>query len=77
MVGRVEGNVIESEGAEMEDVDCRDDDSVEGSRGRAVTCVPDNRIGVVAIGMLERAAASDWKDMVSGGNNAAGSDAGL
>lgn len=55
----MDGKVIEREGAVIEDVDCRDDDSVEGSSGRAVTCVPDNLIGVVAIGMLERAAASD------------------
>lgn len=59
MVGSVDGKVIEREGAVIEDVDCRDDDSVDGSSGRAVTCVPDNLIGVVAIGMLERAAARD------------------
>ena len=41
--------------------------AVEGSSGRAVTCVPESLMGAVAIGMLDSTAAKDWKDIVRGG----------
>ena len=59
IAGNEDGSVMERGAVEAVGNGCRDDDTVEGSRGRAVTCVPDNLIGAVAIGRFERAAARD------------------
>jgi hypothetical protein len=66
MGGSADGMVVEGAAA------CADREVVEGSSGRAVTCVPESLMGAVAIGMLDRAAARDWKDIVSGGKKLGG-----
>ena len=63
-VGRGMEREVMGKGMELE-VGSKEEDveSDVGRSGLAVTCVPGSLMGVVTIGMLERAAAKDWKVM--------------
>lgn len=67
------GNIDDSDDDTFTDGDGATDKEVDGSSGRAVTCVPESLIGAVEMGMFER----DWNDMVRGGKKLGDSDDGI